>query len=173
MVDVIENDPKRIAEFHPTVRAFPDQVTLQELFEAQVRQRPLQSAVRCDHDHVWGTSTFTYEQLNEKANQLARRLRDDGVRPGDIVAIFAERSFAMLIGIYGVLKAGGAYLPLSPEDPPERIAYIVADAGARVVLVHGATALKAPAGVPTIDLEQPDAYAGPTTNPPPVNRPDV
>jgi len=101
--------------------------------------------VLCDHDSAWGTATFTYERLNEMANQLAHRLRDDGVRPGDIVAVLAERSFAMLIGIYGVLKAGGAYLPLSPEDPIERRAYIVADARAHVVLVHGATAPKLPA----------------------------
>jgi amino acid adenylation domain-containing protein len=172
MVDVVENDRKRIVEFHPTVRDFPDQVTLHALFEAQVRQRPLQPAVFCDHDHVWGTAIFTYEQLNEKANQLARRLRAEGVVPGGIVAVLAERSFAMLIGLYGVLKAGGAYLPLSPEDPPERINYIVADAGARVVLVHGATALKAPANVPAIDLEKPDVYAGPTSNLAVVNRPD-
>ena len=172
MVEVIENDRKRIADFHPTVRDFPDHVTLQELFEAQVRQRPLQRAIFCDHDHVWGTSAFTYEQLNEQANQLAHRLRDDGVVPGELVAILAERSFAMLIGIYGVLKSGGAYLPLSPEDPPERIAYIVADARVRIVLVHGATASKAPAGVPVINLEEPHIYAGLATNPALVNRPE-
>lgn len=172
MVEISENRPIQIADFNLTTRNFPDQVTLQELFEAQVRQRPLQSAVICDHDAVWGISTFSYERLNEKANQLAHRLRAEGVLPGHIVAILAERSFAMLIGIYGVLKAGGAYLPLSPEDPPERIATIVADAGARVVLLHGATAMKSPAGVPTIDLEKPDVYAGPATNPTLVNRPD-
>ncbi|MDO8540964.1 MAG: amino acid adenylation domain-containing protein [Opitutaceae bacterium] len=169
---MIENSPDRIADFNPAPRDFPDQITLQELFEAQVRQRPLQTAVICDHDPVGGTSTFSYERLNEKANQLAHRLRDDGVLPGDIVAILAERSFAMLIGIHGVLKAGGAYLPLSPEDPPERIAYILADAGVRVVLVHGATATKEPADVRVIDIEAPHVFAGPITNPALVNRPD-
>jgi D-alanine--poly(phosphoribitol) ligase subunit 1 len=94
------------------------------------------------------------------------------VRPGDIVGILVERSFALVVGIYGVLKAGGAYLPLSPEDPPERIAYVVANAGARVVLVQGVTASKAPAGVPAINLEDPHVYAGPAANPALVNRPD-
>ncbi len=172
MPDVIENDRKQIAELQSTTRDFPDEVTLHELFEAQVRQRPLQPALFCDHDPVWGTTTFTYEQLNEKANQLARRLRTGGVGPESIVAILAERSFAMLIGIYGVLKAGGAYLPLSPDDPPERISYIVADAGARVVLVHSATVRKAPASVPAINLDAPEGYAGSTANLPLVSRSD-
>lgn len=172
MCDLIENSALQIANFNRTNRAFPDHVTLQELFEAQVRLNPFRSAILCDHDPVWGTAAFSYERLNQQANRLAHWLRDDGVRAGDIVAILAERSFAMLIGILGVLKAGGAYLPLSPEDPPERIAYIVADAGARLVLVHGATALKAPSGLHVVDLEQPDLYTGPSTNPVLVNQPD-
>ena len=172
MVDITEDSPTRIADFNATVRDFPDQVTLQELFEAQVRQRPLHPAVLCDHDSFWGTSQLNYDRLNQLANQLAHRLRDDGVLSGEIVAILTERSFAMIIGILGVLKAGGAYLPLSPEDPPERTAFVVANSGARIVLVHGATALKAPAGVPFINLEEPHVYAGPTTNPELVNRPE-
>ena len=172
MIESTENNPDRIAEFNRTVRDFPDHVTLQELIEAQVRQRPLQAAVLCDHDPFWGTSRFSYRRLNEKANQLAHRLRDQGVRPGHVVGILVERSFAMVIGIFGILKAGGAYLPLSPEDPPDRIGYILADAGARILLIQGGTAPKAPPGVPTIDLEQPDVYIGPAADLAPVNRPD-
>jgi D-alanine--poly(phosphoribitol) ligase subunit 1 len=171
-VEIIENRPDQIAIFNLTARNFPDQVTLHELFEAQVRQRPLQAAILCDHDPGGGTATLSFEQLNEKANQLARRLRDCGVVSGDIVGILVERSFAMVIGIFGVLKAGGAYLPLSPADPPERIAYIAADAGARVVLVQRATVPKVPAGVTAIDLEEPDVYAGSADNPALANRPD-
>src|ERR1700676_2118234 len=102
MSEIAENSPNQIADFNPTVRDFPDQVTLQELFEAQVRHRRHQSAVLCDHDPVWGASTLSYEQLNEKANQVAHRLRDEGVQPRDIVGILMERSFAIVVGIYGV-----------------------------------------------------------------------
>src|SRR3954470_3920405 len=87
MGEMIEASPNQILDSNATVRNYPAQITLQELFEAQVRRRPLQSAVLCDHDLVWGTSTFSYERLNEKANQLAHRLREDEVRPGEIVAI--------------------------------------------------------------------------------------
>jgi amino acid adenylation domain-containing protein len=93
------------------------------------------------------------------------------VRSGQIVGIMVERSFAMIIGIFGIMKAGAAYLPLSPGDPPDRIRYVLADAGIRIVLVHGATTPKAPSGVLVINLEQTDVYDGPSHNPDLVNKP--
>jgi D-alanine--poly(phosphoribitol) ligase subunit 1 len=109
--------------------------------------------------------------LNEKANQLAHLLRSRGVGPGQIVGIMVERSFAMIVGIFGIIKAGAAYLPLSPEDPPDRLGYVLADARVDILLVHAATAMKVPPGVQTINLEQPQVYTGPTTNPTIVNQP--
>ena len=172
MGQTIETDLDRIAAFNRTERKFPDNVTLHELIEAQVQRHPSHPAVLCDHDKFWGTPSLTYQQLNERANQVAHLLRAKGVQPGMIVGIMVERSFAMIIGIFGILKAGGAYLPLSPDDPADRLGYVLSDAVVGLLLVHGATLAKAPANLPIINLEDPATYAGPTANPPPVARPD-
>ena len=172
MGQTIETDLDRIAAFNRTERKFPDNVTLHELIEARVQQCPLHPAVLCDHDKFWGTPSLNYLQLNERANQVAHELRKKGVRPGTIVGIMVERSFAMIIGIFGIIKAGGAYLPLSSEDPTDRREYVLADAGVGILLVHGATLSKAPAHVTVINLEDATLYAGPSTNPAAVNRPD-
>ena len=71
-----------------------------------------------------------------KVNQLAHLLRAEGVRPGDIVALMVERSFAMIIGILGIVKAGAAYLPVPPDNPPDRIDYMLKDGGVKVLLVQ-------------------------------------
>src|SRR5258708_7969290 len=114
-------DLARIAQFNRTEAPFPDNVTLQELIEAQIEAHASDTAVICDHDGALGMPSLTYAQLNDKVNQLAHFLRAEGVRPGHIVALMVERSFAMIIGILGIIKAGGAYLPVSPDNPPERI----------------------------------------------------
>jgi surfactin family lipopeptide synthetase A len=172
MPQTTETDQERIAAFNRTSREFPDHTTLHELIEARVLQHPLQPAVLCDHDRYWGTSALNYAQLNERANQVAHLLRQQGVRPGQIVGIMVERSFAMIIGILGIIKAGAAYLPLSPDDPPDRLGYVLADARVGILLVHAATALKAPPGLRTINLEEPQVYTGPASNPARVNQPD-
>jgi amino acid adenylation domain-containing protein len=163
---------ERIAGFNRTNRDFPDQVTLHELIEARVREHPLRLAVLCDHDKSWGTAELNYGQLNERANQVAHLLRERGVRPGQIVGIMVERSFAMIIGIFGIMKAGAAYLPLSPDDPPDRIRYVLEDAGVGLLLVHGATVTKAIPEVQVINLEKPGLYTGPSHNPLPVTKAD-
>jgi surfactin family lipopeptide synthetase A len=172
MAQTIETELDCAAIFNRTSREFPDRSTLHELIEARVRQHPLRSAVLCDHDRFWGTTTLNYEQLNERANQVAHLLRSRGVQPGQIVGIMVERSFAMIIGIFGILKAGAAYLPLSPDDPSDRLVYVLADAQVKILLVHAATALKAPVGLAMIHLEQSQTYTGPITNPVTVNQPE-
>jgi non-ribosomal peptide synthetase component F len=105
-------DLEKIAEFNRTEVPFPDQATLQELIEAQFAKKSVETAVICDHDLAFGVPSLSYAQLNERANQLAHLLRAAGVGPGAIVALIVERSFAMMIGILGIVKSGGAYLPL-------------------------------------------------------------
>ena len=136
------------------------------MIEARVQRHPLQPAVLCDHDKYWGTSTLNYAQLNERANQVAHLLRNQGVGPGQIVGIMVERSFAMIIGIFGIIKAGAAYLPLSADDPPDRRGYVLADARVGILLVHGATVLKAPPGLTIINLEEPQVYTVRPLTPP-------
>ena len=106
-----------------------------------------------------------------EVNQLAHLLRAEGVRPGDIVALMVERSFAMIIGILGIVKAGAAYLPISPDNPPERIDYMLKDGAVKVLLVQNKTASKIAFEGRIVNLDDPDVYRGPTANPVNLNKP--
>ena len=99
-------------------------------FEAQVEQRPEALAA------AEGDRSLTYRQLNQKANQLARYLQRLGIKPEIPVGICLERSLEMLVSILGVLKAGGAYLPMDPAYPTERLAYMLTDAEVPVLLTQ-------------------------------------
>lgn len=107
---------------------------IHELFELQVKQHPASRAL------VFEDQQLTYQQLNDKANQLAHFLREDyNVRPESIVGLCLERSMEMVICVLAVLKAGGAYVPLDPGYPQERLRYMLSDSGASVVLAHQST----------------------------------
>jgi len=101
---------------------------LTEWFEAQAERTPEATAVVCE-SHM-----MTYRELNDRANQLARYLRGLGVGPEVPVALHLERSLDMVIAVLGVLKAGGAYLPMDPAYPPERLSFMLDDSKAPVVL---------------------------------------
>lgn len=109
-----------------------DGPTVHALFEAQARKTPSSTAA------IFGSTQLTYAELDGRANQLANHLRKLGVKPGVLVGIFIERSVEMLIGLLGTLKAGGAYVPIDPTFPPERVRYVLEDAGASVVLTQTA-----------------------------------
>jgi D-alanine--poly(phosphoribitol) ligase subunit 1 len=162
----------QIAEFNRTEAEFPDAATLNELIEAQFEQHPSRTAVLCDHDKTFGTASLTNAEINAKANQLAHRLRAHGVVPGQIVAMMVERSFAMAIGILGIIKAGGAYLPLPPDNPPDRTEYMLKDGGVAVLLIHGKTAGRTSFQGTIIDLDDLSLYQGPAANPTHVNKPE-
>jgi amino acid adenylation domain-containing protein len=98
---------------------------LHRLFEAQVSDR---TAVTCDGAHL------TYRELDARANQIAHALIAEGVRPGDLVGLRLERSLDMVVAVLGVLKAGGAYLPLDPTYPEERLAFAIEDSQVSVVV---------------------------------------
>src|SRR5580698_8625904 len=100
---------------------------LHEIFEAQAELRPNHVAV------VFGGRAATYGELNARANQLARCLRARGVSRGAAVAMLQPRSIEAYISILGILKAGAAYVPIDPEYPPDRTAWILADSGAIVI----------------------------------------
>ncbi|MBA3260828.1 MAG: amino acid adenylation domain-containing protein, partial [Gemmatimonadales bacterium] len=103
---------------------------LHHLFEAQAQRTPEATAV------VSGGEEVTYRELNRSANRLAHRLRALGVRPEALVGIYVERSVEMVVGLLGTLKAGGAYAPLDPTYPRERLAFLLADAKVPVVLTQ-------------------------------------
>jgi D-alanine--poly(phosphoribitol) ligase subunit 1 len=165
-----EADLARIAEFNRTGAAFPDHSTLQELIEAQFA-KCASTAVICDHDRAFGVTTLPCSELNKKANQLAHSLRAQGIGPGHIVALMVERSFAMMIGILGIIKAGAAYLPLSPDNPHARTDFMLKDAGVRVLMVHTKTAGSTTFDGSIINLDDPRIYRGPEENPVNINQP--
>jgi len=103
---------------------------LHELVAEQAKRSPQAVAVTIDHRSV------TYRELRERALGLAARLRSLGVGPDVPVGICAERSIGLAVGLLGILEAGGAYVPLDPGDPADRLAWILADSGARVLLVQ-------------------------------------
>ncbi|MFE4613663.1 amino acid adenylation domain-containing protein [Streptomyces niveus] len=107
--------------------------TLSDLFEAQARLRPDAVAV------VAGTERITYADLNARANRLARHLVERGVGPESLVAVLLGRSAELAVALLAVLKAGGAYLPIDPEDPEERITQLFEE-GRPVLAVTDSTA---------------------------------
>ncbi len=132
--------------------------TLHGMFEAQVARTPEALAVKA------GEQYLTYAELNARANQLAHHLLALGVQPDSRVAICVERGLDMVIGLYAILKAGAAYVPLDPAYPLERIAYMLQDSAPVVVLAQGAT--RALLGdVPLVDLDQPSWQHQPEDNP--------
>ncbi|MEG4072283.1 amino acid adenylation domain-containing protein [Microcoleus sp. Pol14C2] len=109
------------------------------LFEAQVAKTPDAVAVRFE------CQSLTYRELNDRANQLAHYLHSFGVKPDAIVGVYMARSLDAIVGILGVLKAGGAYLPLDPIYAKERLAFMLEDAGARVLLTQAELKAETPA----------------------------
>ncbi|MCB0165295.1 MAG: amino acid adenylation domain-containing protein [Anaerolineae bacterium] len=110
--------------------AYPADTCIHHLFESQVQHRPDAIAVVYKDQHL------TYNQLNEKANQLAAYLQSLGVGPDRLVGIYIERSLDMVVGVLAILKAGGAYVPLDPDYPPERLVFMLADAQISILLTQ-------------------------------------
>jgi non-ribosomal peptide synthetase component F len=103
---------------------------IHQLFEAQVERTPDAVAVIFEGEHL------TYQELNVRANQLARYLQKLGVKPEVLVGIYVERSLDLVVGILGILKAGGAYVPLDLAYPQERLAFILQDARMPILLTQ-------------------------------------
>ncbi|MEU0391158.1 non-ribosomal peptide synthetase, partial [Streptomyces chartreusis] len=127
------------------------QENLVSLLEAQARRTPDATAV------LFGTTALTYRELNDRANRLARHLVEMGVGPEKLVAVALPRSADTVISLLAVIKAGGAYLPLDPDDPAERLRYTLSDARPVLALVSRESGLDiADSGVPflVVDEEQ-------------------
>ncbi|WP_410613650.1 amino acid adenylation domain-containing protein [Amycolatopsis sp. lyj-109] len=129
--------------------------TLHSLVEAQVARTPDAPAL------TFRGSSLSYRELDERANGLAHHLRELGVGPGSLVGVFANRSFELVVALLGVLKAGGAYVPLDPEYPADRLAFMLEDAAAPVVLTQAALRETLPPGDATVVVL--DDLTGPAT----------
>ena len=155
-----------IDKVNSTDKIFRDNVTIHQLFEEQVKVNSSEVAVICEHGKSFNGKKFlTYDELNKLSNQLAHKLRVEGVGPDEIVGICAERSFAMIIGIFGILKAGGAYLPISPDNPEDRIQYMLEESKTNIVLCQDKTIEKIKFNGKIINLENEEIYSGDSENP--------
>ncbi|MEZ4660712.1 MAG: amino acid adenylation domain-containing protein, partial [Caldilineaceae bacterium] len=124
--------------WNQTAMFYPRQHCLHDLVAAQAQKTPHKSAV------TFGDSSLTYQELDERSNQLAHYLQERGVGPETVVGVFVERSLAMVVGLLGILKAGGAYLPLDPIFPRERLAFMMADADVCTIVTSADLAAQAP-----------------------------
>lgn len=155
---------EQIQAFNDTEFPAAEGVTVLELFEEQVRKTPNNIAVEYQNESI------TYQEFNEKVNQLAYQLRDMGVKPDEFVCIIAKRSIQMMIGIFAVIKAGGAYVPIDANYPEDRIRYIIQDCKTKVVLL-AKVEMDIEVDVPVIDLMDESIYHGNTENPIIINKP--
>ncbi|MCP5106115.1 MAG: AMP-binding protein, partial [bacterium] len=112
-------------EFNDTDAEFPSEKTILQLFEEQVERNPNHVALVEAKDRDRSPTPVTYGELNRAANQLGCLLAEKGAGPDSIAAIMVERSIRMIIGIFGIWKAGGSYLPIDPASPTERIAFML------------------------------------------------
>src|SRR5215475_395491 len=126
-----EERRRLLQDWNATARAL-EVKTVSQLFAAQASQTPDAIAV------VFEQEALSYAQLEARANQLAQHLRALGVGAETVVGLCLERSLEMVVGLLGILKAGGAYLPLDPSYPAQRLTFMLADAGARVLITHSA-----------------------------------
>src|SRR5207344_515282 len=152
---------KILRGFNDTAQAVPSS-TVPALFAAQAGRTPDATAVVCADEHL------TYAELDRRANQLAHHLRGLGVGPEVVVGLCVERSPAMIVGLVGILKAGGAYLPLDPDYPPERLAFMLEDARAPVLVSQSALLDRLPphdARIVRLDADWPVIAARPSTAP--------
>lgn len=121
---------KILIEWNDTARSFPTDKRLHDLFEDQAGQTPNATAL------VFEDRELTYGELNRRANQLARYLKNTGVGPEVIVGVMMERSVELIVALLGVLKAGGACLPIDPMYPGARIGYMLEDAKVSALLTQ-------------------------------------
>ena len=125
-----------LVEWNDTATDYPKDKCIHQLFEEQVERTPEATAV------VFGEQQLTYQELNQRANQLAHYLESLGVGPETLVGICMERSIEMVVGLLAILKAGGAYVPLDPAYPQERLTFMLADTQTPVLLTQEKQRLK-------------------------------
>ena len=129
-IDIVtpEEKKKLLVEFNKTELKYDENIPFIKYFEKQVEKTPDDIAI------VFEDKEMTYRELNERANSLAYKLRKNEVTNNTVVGILLERSFEMLISMLAVLKSGGAYIPIAPDYPKDRIEYMLEDSEATIIL---------------------------------------
>ncbi|MCE0724363.1 non-ribosomal peptide synthetase [Legionella resiliens] len=164
----LEEQYKILEKWNQTESQYPYDKILPELFEEQIGKVFHQEAL------TYESNTLTYEDLNSQANQLAHHLRELGVKQNTLVAICMEPCFELLIGILGILKSGGAYIPLDPNNPVLRQKTILSDSCAKILITHSQFANQFE-GLTSSQMIYWDAIKSklatyPTTNPKHINK---
>uniref|UniRef100_A0A2P1CZG6 AptD n=2 Tax=unclassified Phormidium TaxID=2609805 RepID=A0A2P1CZG6_9CYAN len=159
----------QLQSWNQTQTDYPLNQTFVDLFEQQVTKNPHQIAL------VFESQNLTYQQLNQKANQVAHYLiQNHQIQPDTFIGICVERSFEMIIGILAILKAGGAYLPIDPYYPQERIQFMLENSGASILLtqsfIEDKLPLKSSCKLICLDSEKFDCES--TENPPIQTKPE-
>ncbi len=131
---------EELGRWNATGRAFSDSLCVHQLVESHAKETPGRTAVTFERD------SLTYGELNARANKLGRHLHARGVGTGDLVGLCVERSCEMIVAMLGILKAGGAYVPLDPAYPRERIAQMIENSGAALIVTQEGVAGDLPAG---------------------------
>lgn len=140
--------------------------SIHQLFEEQAEKTPDNIGV------VFGSKQLTYKELNTRANNIAKMLRSRGVGKDSIVAIISKRSLEMMVGILAILKSGGAYLPINPDHPVERIKYMLEDSNAKAMLIQNNNLIIQGFEGEVINLEDEEHYIKPCNNLKPVSGPE-
>jgi amino acid adenylation domain-containing protein len=150
---------KLLYEFNNTKEEYPKDKLLHELFEEQVTKTPDNVAV------VFNGNKLTYQELNERSNQLGRKLREGGVKADEIVGLMVgENSIEMIIGILAIMKAGGAFLPIDPDFPRDRIGYMIEDCNVSIILRRSKESSRIRFGGKIFDIENEWLYTGDGSN---------
>lgn len=125
-----ENEKEAVKSFNDTIYSYDDKVTINELFEEQVIKNQDKTAV------VFEGEEISYLTLNNRANKVAKKLRESNVDANTSVGVMINRSIDLVVALLGVIKAGGGYVPIDPEYPQERIEYIMNNSHAKVLLTQ-------------------------------------
>lgn len=154
-------------DFNNTFKEYDKNKTFAILFEEQVKRTPNNIAL------IFGTQKLTYKELNERANSLAKYLRNQGVKRNDLVGIMVNRSLEVLISILAVLKSGGAYIPIDPHFPEDRVLYMLENSNAKLLLTQ--KVLENSSNYDNkifVDLDNNEIYDLPSDNLKCINKPD-
>ncbi len=135
-IEIIPGDEKQqvLFEFNQTRAEYPRDKTLRQLFVGQAGQTPDRIALKGNRLKTNEEVTLSYRALKETSARWGGLLKERGLQPGHIAAVMVERSVEMMVGIFSILEAGGAYLPVDPEYPAERIDYMLKDSSAKILL---------------------------------------
>jgi amino acid adenylation domain-containing protein/non-ribosomal peptide synthase protein (TIGR01720 family) len=157
-----DESKKIVQQWNDSSKDYPQYDSLMSRFEEQVRKTPNAPAL------TFKSETITYQELNTRANRLANHLVERGLKNDELVGLFMERSFELVIAMYAIQKAGAAYLPLDPEYPGDRIKFMIDDTNLRSILTLTHLEKIIPenqADVIAIDRAEPTLLSAPDSNP--------